>query len=507
MNYRPPEKDYELWDSWLIEKDGTCHLFHLCRDWWSGDNIHRNYIGHASSTDLLHWKTHDYITLFSDITDDWDSNQRILTGNIFRNHDGLYYMTYGSAKSQSSGGPPIPRIGIVVSEDLFNWHKSSMNPILSPAPPYRANDDNRWPLRDASLCRTPDNRYEAIFCTRLGSGPFFERGVIGQAFSDDLEHWVFDEPLLQTDRIQEPEVPSRYYRNGRHYLLFCAGFGLGGRAHHHHYPIIDKATYYAVANAFDGPFHFSMQNVLSPGTAYVGRIIDFDGEPLFFHHIETRRSGFAIPKAVSFDNDRISLFPWSGIKNIFTGQTSTGFEGADVTSLNMTASIRDGDLLCDARHGPVLVTTGSEWKDVHLSLVIHPRCEFSGISLRGKESEYAIAIFYERDADRLVVTRVACRTNYRLLSYNYPDLLGIYERKLGPAAVLKLTLTLRSDAMDIFLDEVHIFSLTVEGVGSEGPVVLYADGGECIFQELSIHELEEENNYIPDVVRPAIKSL
>ena len=103
VNYRHPNENYELWDSWVVEHDGMCHLFHLCRDWWSEDGIRRNYIGHATSMDLLQWVTHGNIALFAKDEREWDSTQRILTGNCFRDTDGTWYMTYGSAKPDVPG--------------------------------------------------------------------------------------------------------------------------------------------------------------------------------------------------------------------------------------------------------------------------------------------------------------------------------------------------------------------------------------------------------------------
>src|SRR5262245_47998738 len=44
-----------MWDTWMLHRDGVTHAFHLMTPRARGADTERLPLGHATSSDLLHW--------------------------------------------------------------------------------------------------------------------------------------------------------------------------------------------------------------------------------------------------------------------------------------------------------------------------------------------------------------------------------------------------------------------------------------------------------------------
>ena len=87
-------KDRYVWDFWVVSHEGRYHLFHLQapRDLPDPELRHGlASVGHAVSTDLIHWKNLG-TALGPGPAGEWD-DRAIWTGSVVEK-DGLFYMFY-----------------------------------------------------------------------------------------------------------------------------------------------------------------------------------------------------------------------------------------------------------------------------------------------------------------------------------------------------------------------------------------------------------------------------
>ena len=93
----------------------------------------RAAIGHATSTDLIHWHqvadalVHGESGEF-DQTATW-------TGSVIKGPDGEWFMFY-TGTTQTPAGPLVQQVGLATSTDLHHWVKDDRNPLVQA--------DSRW---------------------------------------------------------------------------------------------------------------------------------------------------------------------------------------------------------------------------------------------------------------------------------------------------------------------------------------------------------------------------
>ena len=495
MNYRTPNEKMELWDCWLVYFEDEFHLFHLCRDWWDGSGIKRNYIGHAVSRDCLHWETKENLKMFSEDEGKWNSNPRTLTGNIFYNEDDGFYMTYG----HSLGGVQVN--GIAYSKDLYDWVPFEENPVIVPEYPYE-NDPEKTLSgyvagRDASIYKMLDGSYEAIFCARENEGHFYSRGAIGRAVSKDLKKWEMAPPLARTHPIQEPEVPSRFSNGSFNYIIFCSSFGYEtDMISHNNYEHLNMATYYMKSRDRFSGFQFSPCNALAPGDAYVGRILEINGQPLFFHHISSVKSAFGIPKKVHFDdNGDITLRLWEGIENIYRGAPMKDFNIFKPLYEWMNVKIADvADL--GEKGSPAVAITSEEYEDFQISFeLINHTAMKAGICLRVSNEQ--TGIICEVDYNKRLLRIGECHTKSYILfgldtskqtyAYRFDDTLNI-------DAIL-LNIVVRSESCDWYFNESLIYTTSFDDHSGSGKIAFVTKDGCASIKNMLIQPLEPEATF------------
>ncbi len=286
--------DSWLWDFWLAEDHGTYHLFflHASRALHDPDRRHlRAAIGHATSTDLIHWEqvtdalVHGEPGEF-DATATW-------TGSVVQGPDDRWYMFYTGTTATEAG--LIQQIGLATSTDLHHWVKDERNPLVQadarwyetlggPAP----WQDEHW--RDPWVFPDPDgNGWHMLITARANTGPLDDRGIVGHAYSTDLLHWQVQPPLSQPGNgFGQLEVFQVEEVDGRHVLIFnsLAGELAGARR-------TDTATggiWVAPARSVLGPFDLAAASPVTDDSLYVGKLVrDPSGAwvMLAFHNKDT----------------------------------------------------------------------------------------------------------------------------------------------------------------------------------------------------------------------------
>lgn len=216
------------WDFWLADDGESFHLYFLNAPTALGDADRRHRqarIGHAVSTDLSSWELHDQVFgvgsagAFDD-TATW-------TGCVVRGDDGLWRMFYTGARflHKEPHGANIEAIGVAVSHDLKVWEKLP-GPVVQADPRwYETYGTSEWreeAWRDPWVFRDPDGAgWHMLITARANHGPLNDRGVIGHAYSTDLETWEVRAPLSAPGSgFAQLEVPQLENIDGQWTLLF-----------------------------------------------------------------------------------------------------------------------------------------------------------------------------------------------------------------------------------------------------------------------------------------------
>jgi len=242
-----PAKPKMLWDTWLFEWQGTYHMYFLETNEEIWDRI-----GHAISTDLVHWEARPSIAM-KGAPGQWN-DAPLLTGMVVR-HDERFYMLVCAEFEQ------IQRVGVHVSDDLCNWTEHDGNPVMIPAGPHYLSEPTPPALpsvdwRDPAIVyREEDEHYHAILCGRRREQTHSDSGaVFGHMRSEDLLSWEHLPPLdAPTAGFYHTEVPDIFELDGRYYLL-NSSYTVGGVRHNTTSRDDATGTYYMVSDHFEGPY-------------------------------------------------------------------------------------------------------------------------------------------------------------------------------------------------------------------------------------------------------------
>jgi hypothetical protein len=488
MNFSPPAKDYILGDPWLYCKDGTWHLFYLRNpagrpgeDWHPWESI-----GHAVSSNLLDWQEAEGIPLKSDNPSDWDAGVN-LSGNIFEFGTG-YAITYGGIKDD------IQRIGILTSDDLYHWKKLPQNPVLVTSGLYEYDPAQTLTktveFRDASVRRLLDGTYEAIFCGRANSGPFQTRGAVGRAVSRDAITWTFVAPLVHPGCFNAPEMPNRISCGAKHYVLFSMNHMQEGALAGRRYPEILCSSFYAVSDHENEDFKFSFDQVLTPGSNYTGRIIRAGKEYLYFHHAGNPKRGMlALPKSAQFQTDgTIRLTPWSGLKQLETGQPSTGLKNFHLLERNGFTIGQLTDTRLSVEAGVATAIFDQDLADFRLQVHIDwKHTDKAGILLRNQ----AIALVADRQAGELSIGKAQLRN----FSHYSGEQKHRYRLEGTELDHFTLEATVRSEGVDWYLNGTNIYTTMHEDAPPQGRLAFFVTSGHLDLTNLIITPLKKEPTY------------
>ncbi len=145
-------------DHSFIEHNGIMHVFYN-RSWIGYDWPERytDTIGHATSTDLIHWQIHPPVIAVS--PEDFATYQ-VWSPAVFE-HGGLFYMIYTGVNEHVAQAPCL-----AVSEDLFHFQKHPSNPIFIPGPWSHWSADKWSNCRDSFVLKHQNQLYQYMFVSR-----------------------------------------------------------------------------------------------------------------------------------------------------------------------------------------------------------------------------------------------------------------------------------------------------------------------------------------------------
>lgn len=223
--YHPP--GMWVWDFWFARHNDTYHAFYLQAPFCllDGQLKHGNqHVGHASSSDLLHWTNHGPALV--PINGTWN-DLSIATGSVVA-HDGAWGMLYSGRGSKISG------VGLAVSDDLLRWRKLGDGPVVRFGTPFPATwkgQQVEWTgLADPYVYPSPvDGWYHMLLNARMTGVPLSQSGCIATMRSRDLKTWEAHSILAYPGWFERLETPQIWQRGGRWYLYV-------GGAHDHGLP-------------------------------------------------------------------------------------------------------------------------------------------------------------------------------------------------------------------------------------------------------------------------------
>jgi beta-fructofuranosidase len=215
-----------VWDSWVADDGETYHLYFLKAPRALGDPTLRHTratVGHATSTDLVEWT--DLGTTLLPSEDGWD-DLALWTGSTVQADDGSWRMFYTALNNARGHVLRDQRIGVVESDDLHTWRRTTDGPVVSA--------DGRWyqtldedptaseTWRDPFVFRDPGgDGWHMLVTARLKGRPRYDDGVLAHARSHDLVSWEVQPPVSgDPSGFGQIEVPQVRVVDGRPVLVF-----------------------------------------------------------------------------------------------------------------------------------------------------------------------------------------------------------------------------------------------------------------------------------------------
>jgi len=253
-----------------------------------------NDFGLASSADGFSWQDEGVIMLPSE--NGWDCKS-LWAMHLTREANGfiLYYsaLGVGSRRHQS--------IGVAHSADLHVWARNlQASLILSPDNALYSDEidkiDKWYPDEPAILFRDPwtfeyeDEKY-IIFAAKDKAVRHQDNACVGLVKTEKDGTFKYCPPVYSPEKYHIIECPAMYYIGDKWFLVFCDD--------------IKNEIRYAVS---DNPIHGFKEPVdapLMPRGNYVGRIIEWNDEYLFF--CNTPDDSLSDPKRLLIKDDKVIL--------------------------------------------------------------------------------------------------------------------------------------------------------------------------------------------------------
>ena len=205
-------KGFYLKDFCIIKEENIFHLFHIAGTpdvscCLPGNEL---WFGHAATKDFVQWETFE--PCFYIDTNGWD-NGHVFAPYAIKAFD-KFWMFYTGVSTDNT-----QRIGVAISENLFDWQRINDRPIIRP-------EEYDWafcPKEKGAPCRDPHvcfwgEKYSLYYTAVTKEG----NGCIARASSKNLLDWKDEGLVFISEKLDHPES-CNVQRLGDKYLLFFGG--------------------------------------------------------------------------------------------------------------------------------------------------------------------------------------------------------------------------------------------------------------------------------------------
>ena len=350
-------RDFEIGDVNVIKHGGKYHLFHLTLP-------NHAYIAHAVSEDGLKWSRVKNALFISD-PKAWDDDM-LWTMHVSPNpyKPGSWRMFYtGLCMGERSR---IQRIGLALSDDLYNWQKvtSEPYPLEIPGEYYenRLDQGRHWVSFRDPFCFQEDGKVILLAAARVNKGPVIRRGCVAYLKETEENKFEFGPPLFRPMHYDDVEVPNIFKLNGRYYLI--------GSIRE------DVKVHYWWADKIEGPYQNYADNVLLPQGNYAARVSAEKNKFLvwnfFYKGLTTQgRHLMAPPKELVVDgNGELRLKTFGGFEKLALNKTElNGLKPLKTLFDNSNASheIKDSAVRLDCASGFEAFLLKEDYKNFKLT--------------------------------------------------------------------------------------------------------------------------------------------
>jgi len=301
-------KDGVLWDTFLMKKDNTYHLFYL---------RFSSSLGYAVSDDLAHWREEPPIE-FS-IPGSWHQAGATLTGAVLEKDDKYWY----AVGCMDRNG--YQSYGFAVSDDLYSWTMVDKDiPSIVVGSEYYDPDTNMFSSgwRDTAFRIDDEGWVHCYLCASTHKPNQHSSGAaIGHIRSKDLKNWEYLPPIAEVgDKVTSAECPSMLDINGKWYVTFV-DHGSGGMRWHASGYEDAGGTYYMVADNPDGPYTYTADPLLLGSgcdrqESWAGRAAKIDGKWLIYSHMSSQRAFANLKEIVQAGDGSLELRYFPAIEKL-----------------------------------------------------------------------------------------------------------------------------------------------------------------------------------------------
>jgi beta-fructofuranosidase len=286
--------EHWIWDFWFADDGERHHVFFLQAPKSIGDPQQRHWhasIGHAVSTDLQHWQLQP--TALEAAPSPAFDDGATWTGCVVRHANGWWMFYTGISRAENLRRQRIG-LASSTDLIHWHRHGLVLDALPPPYEaehdPGRWYDRS---LRDPHVFwDATAGRWRMLFSARLSAGPSDAAGVVGMAVSEDLLRWQVQPPLVAPGMAAELEVPQWFEMHGVEHILFCTAgdrYARSFRAAHPEWPCWTGTHHFIKPHNGGGAWQVAPPPLLSAdanGSGYAGKVVTArDGQRMFLRFL------------------------------------------------------------------------------------------------------------------------------------------------------------------------------------------------------------------------------
>ncbi|MEA3402052.1 MAG: hypothetical protein U9R79_12520 [Armatimonadota bacterium] len=468
--YRP--RDFGMGDFWFLEGPDVLHLYYLELEQPPHDERAEVGIGHATSTDGVHWSERGRVIgrgepgAFDDAA--------ILAGSAVT-VGGRYYMLYTGLSRADS----VQRTGVLTSGDMVHWERFAEVPVLEPderwyetAPDVGPDEWVSW--RDPCLwwCEEEGAWYAFITATERGDGPRNERGCVGLARSEDMMQWEALPPVAAPGLCRAHEAPQVVRIGARWYLLYSTHLWAYSDEARARKPLRwqRSGTHYLVSDDPLGEWRVPQVDVVAGAMAdshHGAKAQRVGGDLLLYSWGPTRRE-LAVPMRLDAapDGSLCALY-WEGLE-AWRGRSLCGEQPRELQGGWQSAR---GVMIADAGGGPSVAGCQDEAMDLCVAAPVVPDVA-ARAAVGVSDAAGTLAAIADVPGQEAAIVRLPSG-----------ETLASVPWEVTPVRPAHLRLVADGEVLSLYVDDEFALSAFVEGRG-EGAVRLVALDGSAEFRDM-----------------------